>query len=53
MLELERTLDITLVYFKMEKKTYSRKDVPVFLRNRSDEFLGITKKKEEEKIDVS
>ena len=37
----------------MEKETYSRKDVPVFLRNRSDEFLGITKKKEEEKIDVS
>lgn len=53
MLVLGKTLDITLVYFKMEKKTYSRKDVPVFLRNRSDEFLGITKKKEEEKIDIS
>ena len=37
----------------MAKEEYSRKDVPVFLRNRSDEFLGITKKEEEEKIDIS
>ena len=53
MLELEKTLDITLNIIKMVKETYSRKDVPRFLRNRSDGFLGITKKKEEEKIDIS
>ena len=53
MLELERPLDITLKIIKMVKETYSRKDVPKFLRNRSDKFLGITKKEEEEKIDIS
>lgn len=52
-LELEKNLDITLNLIKMAEEEYSRKDVPVFLRDRSDEFLGITKKKEEENIDIS